>query len=264
MFTPGERNRVRELLLRLAETDAGVAAAAITGSHAAGGGDEWSDIDLAFAIPGDLPPALERWTDILYRDFAALHHWDLLFGDLPFASTVYRVFLLPGCLEVDLAFTPAADFGPGGPNWLTVFGEPLPLRSRTPPSRDDLAGRAWHHVLHARACIERRKPWQAEWLISGVRDQVLALACLRLGHTTSYAKGADLLPEELTSPLETTLVSSLDEVELRRALAAAAGALAAELEQADPTLSARLRPTLEELTAPKQATASGAETRSRH
>ncbi len=51
MFTPGERNRVRELLLRLAETDAGVAAAAITGSHAAGGGDEWSDIDLAFAIP---------------------------------------------------------------------------------------------------------------------------------------------------------------------------------------------------------------------
>jgi predicted nucleotidyltransferase len=245
MFTVEERDRVRKRLLELAEEDSGVAAAAITGSYVAHGGDEWSDIDLAVAIRGELPAALERWTALLYRDFAALHHWDL-----PWGSTVYRVFLLPGCLEVDIAFTPAADFGPRGPNWRTVFGETVEVTPTAPPPRDELVGLAWNSVLHGRACIERGKPWQAEWAISCIRDQVVALACLRLGHTTRYAKGADLLPPEVIEPLEATLVHSLDEAELRRALAAAAAALAAELEQADTALAARLRPMLTEVTAP--------------
>jgi hypothetical protein len=49
---------------------------------------------------------------------------------------------------------------------------------------NELLGLAWDHVLHARICIERGKPWQAEWLIAGVREYVLGLACLRLGHPT--------------------------------------------------------------------------------
>jgi hypothetical protein len=238
-----ERDRTRERLLELASADAHIRAAAITGSYVSGGGDEWSDIDLAFAIRGELSPALDRWTDLLYQSFAAIHHWDL-----PFGSTIYGVFLLPNCLEVDIAFTPEAEFGPRGPNWRTVFGETLELAQGLPPTRDELVGLAWHHVLHARACIERGKPWQAEWLIGGIREHVLALACLRLGYTTRYAKGADLLPPELTAPLEGTLVRSLDEDELRRALAAGAVALAFELERTDPALAAGLQPTLEALT----------------
>lgn len=238
-----ERDRVRERLLELAAADDDVAGAANTGSYVSGSGDEWSDIDLAFAIRGELAPALERWTELLYESFAAIHHWDL-----PFGSTIYRVFLLPNCLEVDIAFTPEAEFGPRGPNWRTVFGETVELAQGGPPASDDLVGLAWHHVLHARACIERGKPWQAEWLIGGVREHVLALACLRLGHTTRFAKGNDLLPSELTAPLEATLVRSLDNDELHRALAAAADALVAELERTDSALATRLRPTLEALT----------------
>jgi predicted nucleotidyltransferase len=238
-----ERDRTRQRLLELAEADTHVTAAAITGSYVSGAVDEWSDIDLAFAIRGELSPALDRWTELLYQSFAAIHHWDL-----PFGSTIYRVFLLPNRLEVDIAFTPEAEFGPRGPNWRTVFGETVELAQGPPPARDDLVGLAWHHVLHARACIERGKPWQAEWLIGGVREHVLALACLRLGYTTRYAKGTDLLPPELTTPLEATLVRSLDEDELRRALAAAALALVAELERTDSALAARLGPTIEALT----------------
>jgi len=85
----------------------------------------------------------------------------------------------------------------------------------------------------------------------GIRDQVLALGCLRLGYPTGHAKGADLLPPELTASLVPTLVCSLGEAELRRALAAAAVALAAELEQTDAVLAARLRPMLVELTGPE-------------
>jgi hypothetical protein len=238
-----ERDRARKRLLELASADESVTAAANTGSYVSGGGDEWSDIDLAFAIRGELAPALDRWTALLYQSFAAIHHWDL-----PFGSTIYRVFLLPNCLEVDIAFTPEAEFGPRGPNWRTVFGETIELAESGPQTCDELVGLAWHHVLHARACIERGKPWQAESLIGGLREHVLALACLRLGHTTRYAKGTDLLPPELTAPLEETLVHSLDENELRRALAAAAVELVAELERTDSALAARLRPTIEALT----------------
>lgn len=237
-----ERDRVRGRLLECAEADPAVAGAAVTGSYAADGGDRWSDIDLVFAVDGQLGVALERWTARMYRDFGAVHHWDL-----PSGSAVYRVFLLPGWLEVDIGFTPAADFGPRGPHWRTVFGQIARSEFVTPPDQDTLAGLAWHHALHARMCVERGRWWQAEYWISALRDQVLALACLRAGHPTDYAKGVHLLPAELTAPLEATLVRSLAETELRRALAAAVTALGAELERTDPVLATRLRPMLAEL-----------------
>jgi hypothetical protein len=253
VFTVEERDRVRELLLSLAEADPAIGGAAIIGSYAADGGDRWSDIDLALRVDGPPHATMERWTESLYGDFAAVHHWDL-----PAGSTIYRVFLLPGWLEVDLAFAPAADFGPRGPHWRVVFDRPpsepaAPPEPTAPPGptarpgHHGPVGLAWHHALHARVCIERRRAWQAEYWIGAVRNQVIALACLRLGHPTAYAKGAHLLPAELTAPLEATLVRSLDSAELNRALAAAIAALAAELERTDPALAAGLRPMLSEL-----------------
>jgi hypothetical protein len=74
--------------------------------------------------------------------------------------------------------------------------------------------------------------------------------CLRQRYPASYAKGAHLLPPELTVPLEAALVTSLDEAGLRRALGAAIAALAAEIERTDPVLAIRLNPMLTELSAP--------------
>ncbi|MFR9778735.1 hypothetical protein ACL02O_22140 [Micromonospora sp. MS34] len=133
--------------------------------------------DLAFAISGPLDADLQRWTQRLYADFAAVHHWDLRTG-----ATVYRVFLLPGCLEVDVAFSPASAFGARGPSWRLVFGQPAPAKPAAPPGHADLAGLAWHHALHARVSIERRRWWQAEQWIGALRTQILALSCRRLGH----------------------------------------------------------------------------------
>ena len=73
------------------------------------------------------------------------------------------------------------------------------------------------------------------------------LACLRLGLPTSYARGADLLPPEVTDPLVDTLVGSLEEKELRRALRTAASALLAEFERSDRSFAERLRPVLVEV-----------------
>jgi predicted nucleotidyltransferase len=244
MFSPEQREETRRRLLSLAEKDDGVVAAAITGSEVAGTGDAWSDIDLAFGVRGELGAALARWTEILERDFGALHHWDL-----PWGPSIYRVYLLPDWLEVDIAFTPADDFGPRGPNWRTVFGDTVEVEQNAPVAGDDLVGLTWHHLLHARMCIERGKPWQAEWLISGARDHLLALACLRLGYPTRYAKGTDELAPDFTAPLEGALVRSLDEVELRRALAVAVDAYRDELKHSDPDAASRIGPMLAELVA---------------
>jgi hypothetical protein len=242
MFSVRERDLVRQRLLRAAQDDPAVVGAAITGSLATGDGDRWSDIDLAVAVSDPIDAVMRRWTRRMYRDFGAVHHWDL-----PSGPVIYRVFLLPDCLEVDIGFGPAAEFAPRGPSWRLVFGRPAPPQVAAPPGPDQLAGLAWHHALHARAGIERGRWWQAEHWIGALRTETLALACLRLGYPTGYAKGAHLLPAELTGPLEATLVRSLDEAELRRALRAATEALAAELARTDAALAGRLHPTLAEL-----------------
>ncbi|MEV1072545.1 nucleotidyltransferase domain-containing protein [Micromonospora parva] len=244
MFSVEERDLIRQRLLRLAAQDPAVVGAAITGSHASGDEDRWSDVDLAFAVSDPLDVVMRRWTQRMYRDFAAVHHWDL-----PSGSVIYRVFLLPHCLEVDLAFGPEADFGPRGPGWRLIFGQAAPSQPVPASGYDTTAGLAWHHALHARISIERGRYWQAEHWISATRTQTISLACQRLGHATSYAKGAHLLPATITGPLETTLVRSLDEAELRRALSAVVAVLGTELTRTDAALADRLRPILSELAA---------------
>lgn len=243
MVPSPQRDDVRERLLDLARTDGAITGAALTGSLATGRGDPWSDIDLVLAVRGALAPTVDSWTGRLYAEFGALHHWDLVSSP----GTI-RVFLLPDWLEVDLTFSPEAEFGPRGPQWRTVFGRTAELPPFAPPDREKLIGLAWHHALHARICIERGRRWQAEHWISALRDHLITLACLRLDHPAVYAKGAHLLPDEVTGPLEATLIGSMAGNELRRALKAAADLLAAEIARWDTALADRLRPALDELT----------------
>ena len=130
-----------------------------------------------------------------------------------------------------------------------MFGETVELAAGAAPNVSETAGLCWHHVLHARACIERGKPWQAEWLISALRDHTITLACARLGLTSAYAKGADQLPAALQDDLAEGIVASFAEDELRRALRAATRTFADELARSDAALAARLDATLRELVA---------------
>src|SRR5256714_14814981 len=100
MFTAEQRDHVRQRVLALAQSDPRVIAGALTGSMAFGDGDEWSDIDVAFGIAEGitLEAVLDDWTQIFEQEWGVLHHFDLSFG-----SSVYRVFLLPSGLEVDVA-----------------------------------------------------------------------------------------------------------------------------------------------------------------
>ncbi|WOX11745.1 hypothetical protein [Streptomyces sp. N50] len=244
MFTPDRRDRTRARLLAHAEADPSVVGLAHTGSLATDTDDRWSDTDLVLAVRGEVDQAVQGWTAWIYDELGARHHWDLGVG----GTSVIRVFLLPGWVELDLTFAPEPEFGARGPAWRTLFGTPHEQPPFAAPDRDTLIGYAWHHALHARICLERGRGWQAAHWINVLRDQVITLACLRLGLPTAYSKGAHLLPDEVTTPLESTLIRSLTEPELRRALTATITATAAELDRSDPELATRLHPMLTELT----------------
>ena len=92
-------------------------------------------------------------------------------------------------------------------------------------------GYAVHHALRARFCIERGRFWQAEYWISGVRDNALSLACRRYGLPPHYGRGYDSLPPEVSVGLRCALVQSLERAELLRALACAVEGLLREAEE---------------------------------
>ncbi|WP_435112284.1 nucleotidyltransferase domain-containing protein [Nocardiopsis synnemataformans] len=234
------RDLLRERLLSRARADDSVVGAALTGSCADGAADQWSDIDLVLAVRDGRDGVPASWTAWLHGEFGTLHHWDL---PVP-GPRLIRVFLLPGCLEVDVAFVPESEFGPRGPQWRTVFGRARELEPFPEPDADTLIGHSWHHALHARVCVERGRLWQAEHWIGRLREQTVALACLRLGHPTVFNKGAHLLPAEFTDSLEATLVRALTGEELLRALGALTALLVTEIAWVRPELADALGPEL--------------------
>jgi hypothetical protein len=224
MFTVEQRDALREHLLQLAEEDEHVVAGAAVGSLAVDGGDRFSDLDLTFAVADHVPVAdvLNDWTRTLIDELDAVH-----LADLERGPTTYRVFLLPDALQFDLSMTPAAQFRPAGPRFRLLFGETAPGESKrsTPPVAEDLFGWGVIYALHARACIERGRVWQAEHYVGAVRDHALSLACLRRGLPAVQARGYDDLSAETLAQFEAAHVGAVEPEALRAALAASVLAL---------------------------------------
>jgi hypothetical protein len=147
------------------------------------------------------------------------HEFDAIpLFDISYRSSTYRVFLLPGNLQVDVSFTAIAEFGALGPKFRLLFGNAVDRRRDSPPSPDHVFGLGVHHVVRARICIERGRLWQAEYWISAARDEALTLACLRRGLATSYGRGFDDLPSEVLESFSQTFPGQLGRVQLLDAL----------------------------------------------
>jgi hypothetical protein len=238
VFTVEQRDALREHVLQLAEEDERVVAGAAVGSLAVDGGDRFSDLDLTFGIADHVPAAevLDDWTRALIGERDALQ-----LADLERGPTTYRVFLLPDALQFDLSMTPAAQFRPAGPRFRLLFGETAAGDSEvstprvagnlfisTPSVAHDLFGWGVIYALHARACIERGRVWQAEHYVGAVRDHALSLACLREGLPAVQARGYDDLSAETLGRFEHAHVSAIEPGPLRAALAASVLALMCE------------------------------------
>jgi predicted nucleotidyltransferase len=228
VFTINDRDRVRDHVLKMARSDSRVVAGAVVGSLAHGDGDRLSDLDLTFGVVDTIPirDVLEDFTVELVDQFEALHLFDL-----PSGAAIYRVFLLPGCLQFDLSFAPASDFGAVGPQFRTLFGQAVEKSHISSPPPHQLFGYAVHHALRARVCIERGRYWQAEYWISAARDYALSLACRRRGHRADYGRGFDDLPPLVLQQSSAALIGSLDRDELLRALGCAIELLLGEADE---------------------------------
>src|SRR5688500_7270625 len=244
MFSIEDRNLVRDHVLQLARADSRVVAGAVVGSLALGDGDRWSDLDLTFAVADDFSifDVLEDWTRNIVTEFDAAHLFDLSRG-----ASSYRVFLLPGCLQFDLSFTPASQFGATSSKFRLLFGESVEKPHPPPPPAQELFGYAVHHVLRARFCIERGRFWQAEYWISSARDLALSLACRRLGLPAFDGRGFDDLPEAVRNSFNNTLIASLEREELLRILGLVINGLLGEAEEVGE-LATKVEPQLRELT----------------
>src|SRR5262252_10025421 len=134
MFSVSDRERVRDWSLERASSDSRVVAGAIVGSLAFAAGDRWSDLDLTCAGADGEPSSsvVEDWTGGLVSEFGALRLFDL-----PSGATMYRVFLLPGCLQFDLSFAPASEFGAIGPRFQLLFGHAVDKPHIGPPSAEE-------------------------------------------------------------------------------------------------------------------------------
>jgi hypothetical protein len=244
MFSIEDRNLIRDHVLGLASADSRVIAGAVVGSLALDEGDRWSDLDLTFAVADDFSmfDVLEDWTRDLVKEFDAAHLFDL-----PSGASIYRVFLLPGCLQFDLSFTPASQFGAMGPKFKLLFGSSVEKSHLPPPPAQELFGYAVHHALRARFCIERGRYWHAEYWISSARDYALSLACRRRGLPAYYGRGFDDLPSEVLESFRPSLVVSLERKELLRALDCVINGLLSEVEEVKE-LAKKVEPQLRELT----------------
>lgn len=241
VFTIEERDDLREYVLGLGEADPRVVAGALVGSLV-DGGDRYSDLDLTFATADDslVDVVLDDWTTRLARERDGIELVDLTVG-----ATTYRVFLFAKGLQLDLSMTPAAEFRPAGPRFRKLFGDTAPgepparppsaqsIFIPAPPIPAVLLGWAVIYALHARACIERGRLWQAEHYIGAIRDHALTIACLRLGAPAVQARGFDDLPSELVADrFDKTHVAEVAPGALRAALRASVEALLAEAEDA--------------------------------
>jgi hypothetical protein len=244
MFNIRDRDLVRSHVLQLAASDLRVVAGAVVGSLALGDGDRWSDLDLTFAVADDFSifDVLEDWSRDIAKQFDAVHLFDL-----PSGASIYRVFLLPGCLQFDFSLTPASEFGAMGPKFRLLFRSSVEKPYAQPPSAAEIFGCAVHHALRARFCIQRGRFWHAEYWISAARDCALSLACHRRELPAVYGRGFDDLPSEVLDVFKDSLVKSLEPDELLRALACVIDGLLGEADEVKE-LAAKVAPQLRELT----------------
>jgi len=182
---------------------------------------------------------LADWTHKLVQEFDAAQLFDLSAG-----ASIYRVFLLPGCLQFDLSFTPGSQFGASGPKFKLLSGATVEKPHIQPTPAQELFGYAVHHAVRARICIERGRYWQAEYWISGTRDYALSLACRRRGLSPFYGRGFDDLPTDVRDRFIEALATSIQRDALLTALRAAIDGLlqeASDLQESVAKVEPRLR-----------------------
>ena len=243
IFTPEEREQLRDELVSAAQSDSNLCGAAHTGSGATGRLDRWSDIDLALCLKpaASYEEVVGAWTGRLYQH-GAITHVDVMRG-----TTLFRVFLLKNTLQVDIAFWRDEEFGAMGPNFRLIFGEAKPPRAAAQPDPRALIGMAWLYALHVRSSLARGRILQADYMLSGMRNHVFELICLRCGVVAQQGRGLHDLPEAERERSVACVPRSLEAEEMKRAFQQTMQVLVKEVGKVNDERGKSLSGTLNEI-----------------
>ena len=160
---------------------------------------------------------------------------------------MFRVFLLRTTLQVDVAFWRAEDFGAIGPNFQLIFGEAKTLPPLPTPDAHALIGMAWLYALHVRSSVARGRLLQAEYMLSGMRNHVFELTCLRCDVIARQGRGLDDLPATERATAGACLPGELEPAALKRAFENTMETLLKEIRHIDGGLENRVAGVLREI-----------------
>jgi hypothetical protein len=85
-------------------------------------------------------------------------------------------------------------------------------------------------------------------MLDGMRDQIIALACVRAGLPPHEGRGVDRLPQRFLDTLASTRARETDIEELRRGLIAMTAMFLDQVTTDDADLAAKLRDPIRSLT----------------
>jgi hypothetical protein len=214
MFTVEERARTRARLIEMARADPRVVSGAELGSLTLDRSDRWGDLDLTFGVENgvDVHEVFDGWTQRLRREDGAIRLFDLAHR-----GTLYRVFLYPNNLQVDLSLSPGGVVGMG-PKLRMLFGDRVTHIGAQTPDAEELLGLAAHHALRARIYVARARFHHAASFVGERRNETLSLSSLRRGLPARYGRGFDDLPDDVKERAAATFVRSIEPDEILRAL----------------------------------------------
>ena len=217
MFDEAARDQVRAALAERAASDVRIGSAALLGSLATDQADRWSDLDLSLGVAegADFNDVVEDWTGHLVSELGATVLLDLTSG-----GVLYRVFLLPGWLQLDLSFSPGGRVLQGGPRLRLLFGSTSQMRP-TRQAPEDRYGWGVIYARHAYVCLQRERWWQAAFCVTEVRHAAMDLACLVRGLPARFARAYDDLPGDVRDGFEPTIFAGLEPGQLVTSLRAA-------------------------------------------
>ncbi|WP_405207230.1 hypothetical protein [Aquimarina sp. LLG6339-5] len=230
MYSIKERIEVQELIIDFAKSNSKIIDCAIVGSESVGNNDQWSDIDLTFGYEdkADIENILREWSKMMLERFSA----NILF-DISFGESIYRVFLLPNALQVDLSFTPSEYFGAITNRFKLIFGKQKEKEFKSLPEINDIVGYAILFALKTRTSIERKNYWQAEYYLSKSRENVMVLKCLKENLNPFDGRGFDELPVDFLLQIQNALIIELNRPNLQNGLKTLTQILIEELSSID-------------------------------
>lgn len=130
------------------------------------------------------------------------------------------------------------------------IGDSAQVQASAPPElfeADRGVGFAWLYALHARSCIWRKRVWQGEYMVRGMRNYTLGLARLRSSDKPGSLLYPELLSQQIDSRFRGTRLRALNLEELTRAFRLLIECLDSEISFTSVPQAGRLQQTISAL-----------------